>query len=43
MVLPDQVAKDIDPAWFNEGENIRVADAFIVDTCSMHVVKPMRR
>lgn len=31
MVLPDQVAKDIDPAWFEEGENIRVADAFVVD------------
>ena len=31
MVLPDQAAKDIDPAWFAEGENIRVADAFIVD------------
>ena len=31
MVLPDQAAKDIDPAWFNEGENIRVADAFVVD------------
>lgn len=31
MVLPDQVAKDIEPEWFNEGENIRVADAFIVD------------
>lgn len=31
MVLPDQVAKDIDPAWFDEGENIRVADAFVVD------------
>jgi predicted nucleotidyltransferase len=31
MVLPDQVAKDIEPAWFNEGENIRVVDAFIVD------------
>jgi hypothetical protein len=27
MVLPDQAAKDIDPAWFSEGENIRVADA----------------
>ena len=25
MVLPDQAAKDIDPAWFNEGENIREA------------------
>jgi len=31
MVLPDQVAKDIDPDWFVEGENIRVADAFVVD------------
>jgi predicted nucleotidyltransferase len=31
MVLPDQAAKEIDPAWFTEGENIRVADAFVVD------------
>jgi predicted nucleotidyltransferase len=31
MILPDGVAKDIDPAWFEEGENIRVADAFVVD------------
>ncbi|HET9113642.1 MAG TPA: hypothetical protein VFN66_07210 [Burkholderiales bacterium] len=31
MVLPDQVARDIDPVWFEEGENIRVADAFVVD------------
>jgi hypothetical protein len=31
MILPDQVARDIDPAWFEEGENIRVADAFVVD------------
>jgi predicted nucleotidyltransferase len=31
MVLPDRAAKDIDPAWFSEGENIRVADAFVVD------------
>ena len=31
MVLPDQAAKDIDPQWFAEGENIRVADAFVVD------------
>lgn len=31
MVLPDQAAKDIDPAWFEEGDNIRVADAFVVD------------
>lgn len=31
MLLPDQAARDIDPAWFSEGENIRVADAFVVD------------
>ena len=31
MVLPDQAARDIEPEWFEEGENIRVADAFIVD------------
>lgn len=31
MVLPDQVARELDPAWFEEGENIRVADAFVVD------------
>lgn len=31
MVLPDQAARDIAPAWFEEGENIRVADAFVVD------------
>lgn len=31
MVLPDQAAQDIDPDWFNDGENIRVADAFVVD------------
>lgn len=31
MVLPDQAAKDIDCAWFEEGENIRVADEFVVD------------
>jgi predicted nucleotidyltransferase len=31
MVLPDQAAKEIDPLWFAEGENIRVADAFVVD------------
>lgn len=31
MVLPDQSATDIDPTWFEEGENIRVADAFVVD------------
>lgn len=31
MVLPDQAARDLEPAWFEEGENIRVADAFVVD------------
>ncbi|MCL2160269.1 MAG: hypothetical protein FWH56_00045 [Betaproteobacteria bacterium] len=31
MILPDQTARDIDPQWFVEGENIRVADAFVVD------------
>lgn len=31
MVLPDQAAKDIDPGWFTEGDNIRVGDAIIVD------------
>lgn len=31
MVLPDQVAKEIAVEWFEEDENIRVADAFVVD------------
>jgi predicted nucleotidyltransferase len=31
MILPDQAARDIDPEWFEEGENIRVADAFVLD------------
>lgn len=31
MVLPDQAAKELDPAWFAEGDNIRVADAIVVD------------
>ena len=31
LALPGGVAKDLDPAWFEEGETIRVADAFIVD------------
>ena len=30
MVLPDRAARELDPAWFDEGENIRVADAFVV-------------
>ena len=31
LMLPEGVAKDLDPAWFPEGETIRVADAFVVD------------
>ncbi len=31
LALPDQAAREIDPAWFEDGENIRVADAFVVD------------
>jgi predicted nucleotidyltransferase len=31
MILPDRAAKEIEPQWFEEGENIRVADAFVVD------------
>lgn len=31
MVLPDGVAAELDPAWFEQGENIRVADEIVVD------------
>lgn len=31
LILPDHAAREIQPAWFEEGENIRVADAFVVD------------
>ncbi len=31
LLLPDGVAKDLDPEWFADAETIRVADAFIVD------------
>lgn len=31
MLLPDGAAKDIDPSWFCEEENIRVNDAFVID------------
>ena len=31
LVLPDKAAKDLLPEWFVERENIRVADAFVVD------------
>ena len=30
LLLPGRVAAEIDPAWFEEGGNIRVADAFVV-------------
>lgn len=31
MILPDRAARDLEPGWFEEGDNIRVADAFVVD------------
>lgn len=31
LALPDRAARDIDPAWFEEGSTIRVADEFVVD------------
>ena len=31
MFLPDKAAEALDPKWFAEGDNIRVADAFVVD------------
>ena len=31
LLLPDKVAEDLRPEWFEEGETIRVADAFVVD------------
>ena len=31
LLLPDQVAKDLLPEWFVEGQTIRVADAFVID------------
>jgi predicted nucleotidyltransferase len=31
LVLPDQAAKDLQLEWFDEAENIRVADAIVVD------------
>jgi predicted nucleotidyltransferase len=31
LTLPDKAAKDLEVSWFAEGENIRVADAFVVD------------
>jgi hypothetical protein len=31
LVLPDKAAREIDPAWFEEGEGIRIADEITVD------------
>lgn len=31
LILPERASEQIDPAWFEEGETIRVADEFIVD------------
>ncbi len=31
LLLPDGAARDIDPAWFEEGDTIRIADEFVVD------------
>ena len=31
LALPDKSARELNPAWFEEGEAIRVADAFVVD------------
>lgn len=31
LILPDRAAAEIDPAWFEEGDAIRVADDIIVD------------
>jgi predicted nucleotidyltransferase len=31
MMLPDKTAKELEPEWFDEGENIRLADEFMVD------------
>ena len=31
LVLPERASEQIDPAWFDEGETIRVADEIVVD------------
>lgn len=31
LVLPDKTANELEPEWFDEGENIRLADEFLVD------------
>ncbi|VAX07984.1 hypothetical protein MNBD_GAMMA26-1672 [hydrothermal vent metagenome] len=31
LVLPDGASQGLDPAWFEEGENIRLADEVVID------------
>jgi len=31
MMLPDKTVKELEPEWLEEGENIRLADEFVVD------------
>jgi len=31
LQLPDRAARDLDPAWFEEGNTIRIADEIVVD------------
>lgn len=31
LVLPDRAARDLEDAWFEEGEGIRIADQIVVD------------
>ncbi|MEI6205504.1 MAG: nucleotidyl transferase AbiEii/AbiGii toxin family protein [Desulfuromonadales bacterium] len=31
MMLPDKTANELEAEWFEEGENIRLADEFVVD------------
>jgi len=31
LVLPDKASSGLDPKWFEEGENIRLADEVVVD------------
>ena len=31
LTLPDRAAADLEPVWLEEGDNIRIADAFVVD------------
>jgi predicted nucleotidyltransferase len=31
LILPDKASQGLDPEWFGEGENIRLADEIVVD------------